>query len=129
MPNFELVIEKAPKKPEAAKKPEAGKKEESKKGGDAKKVDAKKADKPKQEKKKEAPKKEAAKPAPVAAPVVAKWTPPELKFVFYDFKTELCNSKDIKTTLEKLYSAEMWDEKGLSFWLLQYEKFNEKEGA
>jgi len=58
-----------------------------------------------------------------------KWTPPELKFAFYDFKTELCNSKDMKATLEKLYSTEMWDDKGLSIWLLQYEKFNEKEGA
>jgi hypothetical protein len=45
MPNFDIVIEKAPKKPEAA-----GKKEESKKGGDAKKTDAKKVDAKKTEK-------------------------------------------------------------------------------
>jgi hypothetical protein len=49
MPNFDIVIEKAPKKPDAAgKKPDAGgKKEESKKGGDNKKADAKKTEKPK----------------------------------------------------------------------------------
>jgi len=49
-------------------------------------------------KKKEAPKKEAPKPAPESAPA-AKWSPPDLKFTFYDFKTELCNSKDIGATL------------------------------
>lgn len=41
-PNFEIVIAKAPKKPDAPKKLEApagGKKEESKKGGDIKKAD------------------------------------------------------------------------------------------
>ena len=124
MPNFEIVIEKAPKKPEAA----GGKKEESKK--DVKK-DVKKAEKPKQEKKKEAaPKKEVAKPAPVEKKASAiietgNWTAPQ----FYDLKTELVNSKDLKATLSSLFSAERWDDKAISFWLLQYEKYNAKEGA
>ena len=122
MPNFEIVIEKAPKKPDAAA---GGKKEENKK-------DAKKAEKPKQEKKKEAPKKEAAKKetAPVEkkpAGIVetGKWTAPQ----FYDLKTEIVNSKDLKGTLSSLFSAERWDDKAISFWLLQYEKYNAKEGA
>lgn len=43
MPNFDIVIEKAPKKPVAAE----AKKEAPKKGGDAKKTDSKKVEKPK----------------------------------------------------------------------------------
>lgn len=121
MPNFEIKIEKA-KKPEAAGK-DAKKdvKKEVKK--DVKKDNAK----PKDAKKEKAPK---AAPAPVAAATPAaptKWSPPDLAFSFYDFKTEFVNSKDKQATLKSLYAK--WEPNGLSIWYLQYEKFSEKEGA
>jgi hypothetical protein len=53
----------------------------------------------------------------------------DLKFTFYDFKTLFVNSSDKQETLQKLYSDEMWDDNNLSFWLLQYQKYDQSEGA
>ena len=115
MPNFDIKIEKA-KKPESK---------------DAKKDEKKEAAKP-QAAKKEKSKKEAAKPpAKVdqkeAAAAPKKWSPPELNFNFYDFKTEFVNSKDKSATLQSLYQK--WEPEGLSIWYLQYQKFDASEGA
>lgn len=121
MPNFDIKIEKA-KKPEAPAK-EAAKKDTKK---DGKKE--KGGDKPKDTKKEKAQKAPAAKaPTPAAPAAPTKWTPPDLALNFYDFKTEFVNSKDKQATLNSLYSK--WEPNGLSLWFIQYEKYNEKEGA
>lgn len=115
MPNFDLKIEKA-KKPETK---------------DAKKDEKKEAPKP-QPAKKEKSQKEASKLPKIvdkkeAAAPPKKWSPPELKFNFYDFKTEFVNSKDKSATLQSLYQK--WEPEGLSIWYLQYQKFDASEGA
>jgi len=99
MPNFNIKIEvvKKPEKEENKKDSKKVEPEKKKEGKDKKQPDAKK------EKSGKASKTE---PAPV--PVVEKkWSPPELKFEFYDFKTELVNSKDLKGYLTKFFS-ERW---------------------
>ena len=45
---------------------------------------------------------------------------PTLKFDFYDYKTLYVNSADKMESLKKLWSPEYWDDKALSFWLIQY---------
>jgi len=52
----------------------------------------------------------------------------ELKFDFYDFKTEFVNSKDKKAVLEDLWKNK-WDDKALSFWYVHYKKYDDSEGA
>ena len=114
-PVFDLKIEK---------KPVAEKKDDKK---DAGKKDAGKKDTGKKEKK-EAPKKEA---APKKAPEPKKdWesTLPALKFDFYDYKTLFVNATSKKEALEKLWGPEMWDDNGLAFWLIQYQKYDKSEG-
>lgn len=114
-PNFDLKIEK----PKEEKKD--GKQDDKKKEGK----------KPDQGGKKQ---KEAAKPAPKAEPAKATVDPakqweqslPELPFDFYDFKTEFVNSKDKKAVLKKLYDD--WNPKNLSFWHVQYQLGEPKEG-
>ena len=51
----------------------------------------------------------------------------EVKKPSEDYSVELVNSKDFKATLNKLLT-EMWEETGLSFWKLQYDKYSPKEG-
>ena len=120
MPNFDIKIEKA-KKPESGKEATPAKKD-AKKGADNKK-DAKDTKKP-EAAKKEKVKKEETKVKPEAP---KKWTLPELKFNFYDFKTEFVNSKDKAATLQSLYKK--WEPEGLSIWYLQYQKFDASEGT
>jgi len=107
-PDFNLKIEKKPAKPAGDSKNE--KKGDAKKDGkDKKKGGDKKADKP--------AKKEETKVVPVDK--MKNWINnlPELKLNFYDFKTELVNSKDKAATLMDLMTNR-WEEKGLGFWLL-----------
>jgi hypothetical protein len=94
MPNFDIKIEKV-KKPESSKEPTAPKKDDKKK--DDKKAVPVKVDEKKG--KKAAAPKEVPKPVAPVEVVAVKWTPPELKFAFYDFKTEFVNSKDKAATL------------------------------
>lgn len=106
-PLFDLKIEKKAEKPvekKDAPKKDAGKKDTGKKDAG----------------KKEAPKKEA---APKKAPEPKKdWESslPALKFDFYDYKTLFVNATSKKEALEKLWGADMWDDSGLAFWLVQY---------
>jgi hypothetical protein len=53
---------------------------------------------------------------------------PALKFEFYDYKTLFVNAPSKKEALEKLYGADMWDDKALAFWLIQYQKYDKSEG-
>lgn len=53
---------------------------------------------------------------------------PELKFDFYDFKTEFVNSKDQASVLKNLWTNK-WDDAGLSFWFVHYKKYDDSEGA
>ena len=101
-PVFDLKIEKKPAAEKPADKKDAGKKDAGKKDGG----------------KKDAPKKEA---APKKAPEPKKdWesTLPALKFDFYDYKTLFVNATSQKEALEKLWGPEMWDDKGVAFWLI-----------
>jgi hypothetical protein len=105
-PNFDLKLEK---KPAAEPKKDAPKK-------DAPKKDAQKKDAPKKET-------QAKKPAPVAEvkkEITWEQGLPETKFDFYDYKTLFVNAKSKKEALEKLWGPEMWEDKALSFWLIQY---------
>ena len=111
-PVFDLKIEKKPAAEKPADKKDAGKKDAGKKDGG----------------KKDAPKKES---APKKAPEPKKdWesTLPALKFDFYDYKTLFVNATSQKEALEKLWGPEMWDDKGVAFWLIQYQKYDKSEG-
>jgi hypothetical protein len=118
-PVFDLKIEKKPAADKPADKKDAGKKDDGKK--DAGKKDAGKKDAGKKDAgKKEAQKKEA---APKAAPEAKKdWESSlsPIKFDFYDYKTLFVNAPSQKEALEKLWGPDMWDDKGVAFWLIQY---------
>ena len=110
-PVFELKIEKKEEK-KAAQAPAKEVKKEGKK------------DTKKEQKKPE-------KPAPVAEPKKeVNWESslPVLKFDFYDFKTLFVNAPDKSVALANLCSADMWDDKALAFWLIQYQKYDKSEG-
>ena len=121
-PKFDIKIEKKGK--------EGGAADGGKDGGKGK--DAGKKDSGKKEQKPQVP-----KPEPVAKPAESKeeedpakkWAKnlPELKFEFYDFKTEFVNSKDKKAVLNDLWKNK-WDDKALSFWHVHYQKYDKSEG-
>ena len=115
-PLYDLKIEKKSedKKPAAQDKKQDGKKQDAKKGGDKKA-----AEKP--------------KPAPKVVEQVdpvKKWEDglPPTKFDFYDYKTLLVNAPSKAEALKKLWGQDMWDDKALSFWLIQYQKYDKSEG-
>lgn len=124
-PKFDIKIEKKAKEGGAA---DAGKGAEKVKAD--KNAGKKEAAKPKEQKAKEPTTKEE-KPAEkkVEDPVKAWATSlPELKFDFYDFKTEFVNAKDKKAVLQDLWKNK-WDDKALSFWHVHYQKYDASEGA
>ena len=81
-------------------------------------------------KKPDTKKPEPTKPTPAEPEKEVNWENllPTLKFDFYDYKTLFVNAPSKKEALAKLCAPDMWDDKALSFWLIQYQKYDKSEG-